>query len=292
MSPLTARTLAATRDLSLVARRLVEGAGFGAHRSRTPGPGLEFTQYRPYQPGDDLRRLDWKLAARADRWFIRESERETSVPLRLVVDATASMGYAEDGVSLLDLARMLAAALALVAVRQGDAIGLVAARDERPVLLPARRDRAQLERVLHALERLEPAGRWPAWRALEAAVAVGGRGITVVLTDAAEAHEEIAQALRRLVALRHDVVLLHLGGPALAAFPWSGPVRFEELETGRVLEADATLARAAWQARTAARGAELERLVRGLGAEYRQVTLDAPLDAVLRDWLRARARAG
>lgn len=285
---LTPRLLAATRDLGLIARRIADGVGFGAHRSRAPGPGLEFTQYRPYQPGDDLRRLDWKLAARSDRFFIRESERESSIPLRLMVDATGSMAYADAEVSLLDVARILAAGLALVADRQGDAVGLVGVSDAGPALVPARREHAQLERVLHTLACMEPRGRWPSWSILEGAVAAGGRGITVLLTDAAEEADEILAAIRRLAALRHDVIVFHLAGRMVLEFPWEGAVRFEEYETGRKLDVDASLARERVRNATQRRFAEFERAVRAQGAEYQLILLDEPVELALRRWLRVR----
>ncbi len=287
---LTPRLLASTRDLALIARRIADGVGFGAHRSRAPGPGLEFTQYRPYQPGDDLRRLDWKLAARSNRFFIRESERESSVPLRLLVDATGSMAYAEQGVSLLEAARMLAAGLALIADRQGDAIGLIAVSDTESVMVPARREQAQFARVLHALERIQPQGRWPSWNDLESAAATGGRGITVLLTDAAEEKDEIFAAIRRLAALRHEVIVLHLAGRALLDFAWNGAVRFEEYESGRSIDVDASLARDRARSATLDRFAAFERAVRALGADYQRMLLDEPCDVALRGWLRLRSR--
>mgnify|MGYP000125906238 CR=1 FL=1 len=287
---LTPRLLASTRDLTLIARRIADGVGFGAHRSRAPGPGLEFTQYRPYQPGDDLRRLDWKLAARSNRFFIRESERESSVPLRLLVDSTGSMAYAEDGVSLLDAARMLAAGLALIADRQGDAIGLIAVSDAAAAMVPARREQAQLARVLHALERMQARGRWPAWNEIENAAATGGRGITVLLTDAAEEKDEIFAAIRRLAALGHEVIVVHLAGRTLLEFAWAGAVRFEELESGRTVDVDASLARDRARTATQQRFELFERAVRALSADYQRVLLDEPLDGALRGWLRLRTR--
>ena len=120
----TARTLALVRDLELAARIAVDGTMLGRHTSRRAGAGLEFSQYRSYQPGDDPRRIDWKLLGRSDRYFVREAEAETSLTVRLLLDATGSMGHEEAGVTKLDYARFLTAALALLAHRQGDAVGL------------------------------------------------------------------------------------------------------------------------------------------------------------------------
>src|SRR6202012_1881920 len=121
--------LMAIKDLSLAARQTIDGFMNGINKSRVKGPGLEFSQYRSYQPGDDLRWLDWKRYARSDRYYIRESEVETSISVRLLIDASLSMNHREGpvgvgGFTKLDYAKHLAAALAWLANRQGDALGL------------------------------------------------------------------------------------------------------------------------------------------------------------------------
>src|SRR6185436_8854443 len=142
------KTLAALRDLELAARTVVDGFMYGVHPSRLPGAGLEFSQYRSYQPGDDPRRVDWKLFARSDRYFVREAEIETSVTVRLLVDASESMAYEEDGVSKFDYVRFAAAALGMLAHRQGDAVGLWAIRDGKIEVTPPRRHHHQLHQLL------------------------------------------------------------------------------------------------------------------------------------------------
>ena len=286
------RALAALRDLELAARTVVDGVMLGVHRSARVGAGLEFSQYRAYQPGDDLRRVDWKLFGRSDRYFVREAETETSLTVRILLDATGSMAQEEDGLSKFDYARFLAAALALLAVRQGDAVGLAAANDDAFVTVRPGRGQRHLHRVLHALEDMSPAGTWPAWDRLERELEAGGtRGITVVITDVAERADEIRLTLRKLAALRHDVLCVHVVGRRELELGWSGAVTFEELETGRQLEADADRARAGWRVR-------LDRELQSLRVEledrriaYARVTLDDPLDEALRRFLRPRDRA-
>ncbi len=125
MPLLTPELLFALRNLPLAARQAAEGFLAGAHASRRHGAGMEFSQYRPYQPGDDLRRLDWRLAARSDKYFLRESEVDTSLIVNLVLDASASMNHRDDnGLTKLDYARLLLAALSYLAQKQGDAVGL------------------------------------------------------------------------------------------------------------------------------------------------------------------------
>ena len=282
--------LAAIRDLPLVARTVVDGFMYGAHPSHLPGAGLEFSQYRSYQAGDDLRRVDWKLYGRSDRYFIRESEIETSLTLRLVVDASASMGQAET-ISKFDYCRFVAASLALLAHRQGDAVGLFALNDGALRSIRPGRGQAHLHRLMHELERLEPSGAWPSWDRVERALAVGGpRGITVVLSDLHERGSEIREAVLRLAARRHEVIVMHVVGRAELELAYGGPVELEELETGRVIEINPDRERAAYTAALAADLTELRREFEGRRIEYARFVLDEPLDAALRTFLAARLR--
>jgi uncharacterized protein (DUF58 family) len=299
------RVIAATRDLELVARRLVAGVLPGMHASRQPGLAREFSQYRAYQPGDDPRHLDWKLYARSDRYFLRESEIETTVTIRLLLDATESMRQADTagpgaGLRKFDLARVVAAAFAWIAQAQGDPIGLHAMTDGGVVSVPPGQHRQPFERIVAALERLEPAGAWPVDARSIAGVfaagarAIGGaeatREITVVLTDGHEHADEIRSALLPLRARRHEVLLLHFVGRDELEFPFHGPIRFEEWETGAVLETDADAARAAYLAGQGRQIRDWRRVLEGERFHYLMLRTDEPLDRALRGYLLQRRR--
>jgi uncharacterized protein (DUF58 family) len=285
------KTLAALGDLTLAARTVVDGFMYGVHQSRMPGAGLEFSQYRSYQPGDDLRRVDWKLFARSDRYFLRDAETDTSVVVRLVLDASESMAQEEDGLSKFDYARMLVAALALLARRQGDAVGLYPVAGPPGPVEPPRRQHQHLDRLLHVLERLAPAGAWPAWEELEGLFTAGGqRGIVVVVTDLHQRHDEIQTLATKLAALRHEVLLLHVVGRAELEFPYHGVVTLEELETGRRIEVDADQVRATYLAAQERALVALRRALDDQRVDYARFRLDQPLDAALRQYLATRAR--
>lgn len=290
MSTLDPAALVATGDLSLVARIVLDGFMFGAHPSRLQGSGVEFSQYRSYQPGDDPRRLDWRLFARSDRYYIRESEAETSVTVRVVVDASDSMRQEERGVTKLAYARMLAATLALLAFRQGDAFSLVTAGGGLGTASRPDRGRAHLSRVLHELERLEPSGTWPSWDRLQIPLLGGaGRTLAFVLSDLHEHGGEIRGAIRRLGALRHDVRVVRIVGRDEAEFTYSGAVTFEELETGARVEVDAGAARAGYLAAYERDASALAIEMAEYRAGYSEVFLDQPLDTALRSLLSAGA---
>lgn len=287
----TASTLALVRDLELAARMVVDGMMLGGHTSRQAGAGLEFSQYRSYQPGDDLRRLDWKLLGRSGRYFVREAETETSITVRLVLDATGSMAHEEHGVSKLDYARYLAAALALLATRQGDAVGLYTLSDGRAVTLRPRREPSHLHRLLHELERVQPAGRWPVWSALERALAPdAARGITVFLGDFHERGDEIRAAVKRLAGARHEVICFQVLGDAERAFGYQGTVTLEELETGRRLDLVGEQAREAAVRQFDRLLHDLRYAVEESGAALVPCTLSQPFETPLREYLARRSR--
>ncbi len=285
------KTLVALGDLTLAARTVVDGFMFGVHHSRIPGAGLEFSQYRSYQPGDDPRRLDWKLFARSDRYFLRDAETDTSVTVRLVLDASASMAQEESGVSKFDYARLIVAALALLVHRQGDAVGLSTVTGGDVSVMPPQRPQPHLYRLLHTLEQLTPAGVWPDWERMQGSFTAGGqRGILVIVTDLHERRDEIRTLAAKLTALRHEVLLLHVIGGIEREFRYHGVVTFEELETGRRIEVDADAARAGY---LEALDQELRTLRRSLeesGVEYARFALDQPLDLALRHYLVSRTR--
>lgn len=295
--------LAATRGLSLAARHLAAGLLPGLHASRRTGLAREFSQYRAYQPGDDPRHVDWKLYARSDRYFVRESDVETAVTLRLVLDATASMRQTDSagpgaGHRKFDAARLLAATLAYLGQAQGDHVGLHAVSGGKLVSVPPEQQRQPLERIVRTLERLEPAGRWPAQprtfhQALSANAHSGGdrqtREIVAVITDAHEHGAEIRAALAPLRSRRHELVLFHLVGHDEVEFPFSGPIRFQDLETGQIVEADAGAVRADFLAAQQAHLDAWRQAWSGTGRfEYIRLRLDEPLDRALRSYLLHR----
>ena len=308
MSPvLDPRLLAATRGLTLAARRLAAGVLPGLHASRQAGMAREFSQYRAYQPGDDPRHVDWKLFARSDRYYVRESEIETAVTVRILLDATASMRHADTtgpaaGLRKFDAARRPGRRAGGRRAGTGRCrSGLHAVADGRKSF-PCRRGstRAPFERIVRTLERLEPAGRWPAdGRALAVALASGpARGGRHAANRARSSScfpictstaEEIRAVLAPLRARRHELLLFHLVGRDELDFPFHGAVRFEDWETGAAIETDADRVRTAWTEGQENRVREWRRAWEDGGRfDYAQFRLDEPLDRALRGYLSRR----
>lgn len=284
--------LLAIRDLALVARVTVEGTLLGLHRSPFHGYSAEFSEYRVYRPGDDLRYVDWKLFARTDRLFTKRFRETTDVALHLVVDCSGSMGFASDGVVKLRYAAGFAAALAWLAAGQGDAVGLVGYADRVTTAVPARRGRHQLARVVRMLSELEAHGSTDGAGGLRRAVdSLRRRSAIVVLTDAYDAGEAWYRELRRAVQAGHDVAAIHLVSPDETEWRFRGRLRVEDLETGVRLDLDASDQAASYRQRLATFTGEVRAALTRAGVHYQRVSTATPLSRALRHWLVERGRS-
>jgi len=281
------------RNLALAARQAAEGVLNGAHASRRHGAGMEFSQYWPYQPGDDLRRLDWRLAARSDRYYLRESEVDTSLTVHLLLDASASMNHRDtNGLTKLDYARLLLAALAYLAHQQGDAVGLTTLHPGGLRHLPARADARQLPRLYHALETTAAAGLFPGAAVLAPLTARRQRALTVCVSDLYEEGTEISALLTRLRATSGEVLVLHLMAHNELQFNYKGAVTFRDLETSQTLQFDADQQRPPYQAQLAQWLRTAAQTARRQGFDYHQLDTSQPLDEALRAFLHRRNTSG
>jgi uncharacterized protein (DUF58 family) len=285
--------LMSIRNLELRARTVVEGFWHGLHRSPYHGFSVEFTEYRPYTPGDDPRYLDWKLAGRTDRYFVKKFEDETNLRCHLLVDLSRSMSFGSHGYSKADYARTLAATLAWFLAHQGDAIGLMTFDGAVREYLPARHRPGHLRHLMLALEK--PAeGRGtdlaaPLRRVVELA---RKRGLIVLISDLFAPLASLAGALALLTAGGHEVIVFQVLDPAELNFDFHTAARFEDLETGRDVFLDPALARENYVRRLGAHLEALRETCQGLGIMRVQVSSTQPLETVLFDFLKARTNLG
>jgi uncharacterized protein (DUF58 family) len=261
----------------------------GVQKSVQKGAGMEFSQYRSYQPGDDLRQLDWKLFARSDRYYIREAETENSITVRFVLDASASMNHEDNGISKMQYARWLAAALAYLAHRQGDAVGLFALRKGGVVSLTPRRDAQHLQRLFYQLENLQPGGTFPGKEeAAKLLVAESGRELTVFITDLYESENEITRLAGQLKSHRNEVILFHLMAANERTLDYGSHVTLEDWETGQQVEITTDSLRPAYVQALQTHLETTRRRMLENDVFYRLQPTDQPLDDALRAFLRER----
>lgn len=277
--------VAALGGIELVARGVVEGFLAGLHRSPFRGFSVEFTEHRAYQPGDELRYLDWRMAARSDRLFVKQFEEETNLRAMILVDASRSMAWrgAPDRLTKRAYADRLAAALALVLLRQRDATGIVTFDDAVRRIVPPRARHGQWERVVRALVETPDGGGTAARAALERILdLLVRRGLVVLVSDLLFDRELAVTALRFLRHRGHEVIVLHLLDPAERELAGPPEVRFRDVESdAAVIARPRELARA--YADTVRREISAWRTVcRRHGIAYHDVTTDTPFGYALR----------
>ncbi len=271
-------------DLRLSSRAAARAGGIGQHASRNRGTGLEFSQYRGYEPGDEPRRIDWKLYARSDRYFVRESERDSPLIVWIVVDASASMAHGDAtraDPSKLGAAKLLAACTIEIALRQGDRFGLIGLSGQGAAFVGESSGARQRDRCLLELERMSASGELPGeaqTRPLWERVQPGA--LVIFLSDGFD--ERLTTLALRLAAARREVLSIQLLSVAERDFPFRGGHRFVDPETGAELLADAKAARQAFLERFGAARAELARRMTATGIRHTEHVLDEPLDAPLR----------
>lgn len=209
-----ATLLAHSKDLDLVVRHVLAGLGHGLHAGRERGAGVEFSEYRAYAPGDEWRRVDWKLLARNDRYYVREAERDSHVAVWFWLDASASMNESSHrypSVSKLAYARAVIACLAAVAQRQGDAFGLLIAQDGRIDFTPASRGPRQFQRIMARLNRCQAVGVLPDSDTIRAHLHFArAPSLIFAVSDFLDTPSATNEALMRLRRMQHDVRALCL----------------------------------------------------------------------------------
>lgn len=284
------KVLATIKDLPLLAKTVVEGFLAGQNQSLRRGAGLEFSQYRSYQPGDDLRQLDWKMFARSDRYYIREAEVDTNITVRFILDGSASMAHEDaNGISKLDYARFLVASLAYLATTQGDATGLYVLQQDQLINLTPRSDNMHLQRFWHQLAAVQPKGKFPDVNT--AANLFANRRqkeLTVFLTDLYEDEAEISNLLFKLGAQRHELLLFHLMSRNELDFDFGSTLTFEDLETNRTLQVNTASQRQTYLEQLQNWLQQTERNMRHRQINYDLFTTDEPLDKALRTFLQKR----
>lgn len=277
-------------DLALLARSVVNGFLHGRHRSLRSGTSLDFAEHRPYQPGDDLRRIDWRVYGRTDRFYLKKYEADTNADVIFALDASASMDYGSGPVSKFDYARYLTASLAWLAHRQGDRVGLVTISGDILDIVPPSTRHLQL--LLHTLGRVKAKGAGQIPRTLEQVAQLRSRaGIVVLVADCYEEPAVLRRALGAMRARGNDVSVFHVIDAAERDLPWSAPGNFEDSETGTRMPLRPDDLRKQYQEIFAGHGAELLKEFAGENIDYTQVETDKPLDAALRTFLDLRLMA-
>jgi uncharacterized protein (DUF58 family) len=285
--------IARLATLKLRARAIVEGVLAGLHKSPHHGQSVEFAEHKEYAPGDDVRRIDWKAYGKFDKYYVKQFEQETNLRAWLVVDASGSMGYRGDPrrMTKLEVASALAASLAYLLVRQGDAAGLVAVNDRVLRSIAPRAAASHLTALVEALAALPAAGETRLAAAAEHVLEQAPRRSTVIVfSDLLDREERVLQQLALLRRRRHEVTVFQVLDPAEIDFPFEDPTLFVSMEDARQVEAHGRHVRRGYLEVFGRWLADVRRAAGEADLEHVLCRTDEPLDGVLLPFLSRRER--
>ncbi len=285
--------LARIGSLELKARTIVEGFLTGLHRSPFKGFSVEFAEYRQYMPGDDLSTIDWKVFARSDRYYVKKYEEETNVECHLLLDVSASMGYAsETSVSKLEYGSYLAAALAYLMHRQRDSVAFMAFDDRIVSMLPPSARPGHLRSVLLMLERLEIGQRTDCSKPLhQLAEALKKRGLVILISDLLDDPDRVIEGLKHFRFKGTEVVVFHVLDRSELTFPFERAARFHDLESDEEVMAEPAVVRTGYLKSIEGLIDRYRRELGVVGIDYCLLDTSQPLDFALMAYLSTRGRS-
>ncbi|MEO5683373.1 MAG: DUF58 domain-containing protein [Chitinophagaceae bacterium] len=285
------KILLAVKDLQLAARSTIEGFMAGINKSSIKGEGLEFSQYRSYQPGDDLRQLDWKAYARSDRYYIRESEVETSISVRFIIDASGSMNHEDNGYTKIEYAKYLAASLAWLAGLQGDAVGLYVLQDQQLLQLDTKRDYQHMARLYYQLENIAATGIATAPAHYKNVFSgAGKKELVIFITDLYEQDKELFDVLDNLAVMKHEIIVFHLMGNNELEFDYGDYAALEDMETGKIVKINTRRDKDIYKEQVENHLAAVRMQMLNKNFFYRMLNMRQPVEQALRDFLKQRSK--
>ena len=284
--------LASISNLELRAKAVVEGFLNGLHKSPYRGFSVEFTDYRPYHRGDDIRHIDWKLYARSDKHYIKQYEDETNLCCHLLVDCSASMGYQSHAVSKLEFAKTLASALAYFMMGQRDAVGLLTFDETIQEHLPARYRKAHLMQILSTLAQVKLGEKTNLMRPIsDLAFSLNRKSLLILISDLLDEEDSMVRSLKHLRFKGNDVIVFHVLDPAELTFPFEQIAEFEDLESHERLATVPRAIRETYLAELEKFCALCRRQCQIHGIDYQRLNTAEPLDVALSSYLTKRAKS-
>jgi uncharacterized protein (DUF58 family) len=280
--------------MELRARLVVEGFITGLHKSPYHGFSVEFAEHRQYMPGDEIRRIDWKVLGRTDRYYIKQFEEETNLKSYLVLDTSRSMHFQSEGnITKLQYASYLAAALAYLMMRQQDAVGLLTYDEVLQKYLPPHSTKVYLQSILRELEQLQAANATGTGRALNmAAERLNRRGLVMIFSDLFDDPDEVIGALKHFRYNQHEVILFHILDPRERSFDFGRDAIFRDLETSEELMTQPYQIQRSYQEAMRDFIARYKKVCREQRIDYVLLDTATPFDKALFEYLNKRRKIG
>ena len=284
--------LARVKNLSLVARGVVEGFITGLHDSPYKGFSVEFAEHRKYSPGDNPRHLDWRILGRTDRLYVKQYEEETNLRAQILLDMSGSMSYGEPpALTKLEYASYLTAVLAYFMIRQQDAVGLTAFDTEIQLDMPARSSPRHFDEMMKHLEAVQPGRKTDLGAILHRlADRFKRRCLIVLISDLYEDPDAVDHALHHFRSKRHEVIVFHVLDRAEVKFPFGQTTDFVDMETGERIQVDPAYVRDDYRRQIEQFLSRHRRICAECQFDYVLADTSIPYDHMLSRYLEKRTR--
>ncbi|MBE3069785.1 MAG: DUF58 domain-containing protein [Planctomycetes bacterium] len=284
------QTLMRLGNLNLVARSVVEGFVSGLHRSPHHGFSVEFSEHRPYTPGDELRHLDWVAYAKTDRYYIKQYEQETNLRAYILLDCSGSMNYSSGkGPTKLEYGAFLAASMAFMMTRQQDVVGLVAFDHQIRLHMPPGGSPSHVNEMCRRLEQLKTGEVSRLAKPFhDLAEMIKRRGLIIIISDFYDEESEVIKALRHFRHKKHGLILFHVFDAAELEFPFTKLTQFHDLETNERYQVDPKTVREAYLAELRTFIDRYKKACSDSDSEYVLTDTSVPYDFLLRSYLARR----
>ncbi|NBB20630.1 DUF58 domain-containing protein [Runella sp. CRIBMP] len=274
-------------NLQIAGKLVSEELMLGIHGSKRSGIGIEFEQYRHYEPGDDPKRIDWKLYARTQKHLVRESATESNFHIRFVLDLSGSMNYAEKNISRLNYCKILLASLAYLGYRQSDQMSLYALQNgDLETLVPA--GKQAFQRILYELEKAEATGMWQNEHPKFPHFQQKQKELFVFVSDFLQVDDEWMKLIQSVANPRREILIFQVLGAEELQFNLNGFYRFKDLETGKEMELEASTIKEEVQKKAAAYLANLDEALQIPHVHLVRTTLHESIASAISEALRMR----
>lgn len=286
------KVLMKIQNLELVARTVVEGFVQGLHRSPYLGFSVDFASYREYQPGDEIRRIDWNVFSRSDRLYVKLYEGETNTRVLVLLDISGSMNYGSAEIKKIDYARFLAASLTYFAHHQRDGVGLLTFDTDVRSHIPSSRRRGQLLTILGEIDRIQPSAQTEFRKPLRfLAEYLSRRGLIILISDLYDEPENIIAGLKALRAKGNDIIVFHIMDNFELTFPFEDMAQFEDMETKKKLHVIPEYLRTQYLVILNEHMERIRKDLSGTRIDYVLMDTSKPLDHGLFTYLAARSKS-
>ena len=281
--------IAKLNNISIKAKFVVEGYLLGLHKSPYHGYSVEFAEHRSYEAGDEIKKIDWKLFGKTDRYYIKEYEEETNLRSYIILDTSKSMNFSNASISKLDYGSLIASSLSYLMLKQRDAVSLTLFDEKIKDFIPPKSNPNHINLIFSKLDKIISGNNTNISTILhELALKLKQRGLIILISDLLDNPKEILSGLKHFLYNKHEIIVFHLFNPKELNLDFSSRIKFKDLETGKEITTDPWLIKSDYEELTNEFQNYYKKEMGNNKIDYIQLSTEQSLGFALNKYLRKR----